>query len=127
MIDENKVIKDIKEWSEGREIKWTSESVIGLLESAPKIDEWIPCSECLPEEHDSMFAKLKGTDKWDNAMFEKISDDVNVTVEYEDGSRHVRTLHTIDGKWKSDISVVKFKVIAWKPLPESYNPRNPNE
>lgn len=84
--------------------------------------KWIPCSEYLPEEHDSMFAKFIGTDKWDNAMFEKISEDVNVTVEYENGKRRTITLHTIDGKWKTD-SIAKFKVIAWQPLPDPYQPK----
>lgn len=79
---------------------------------------WIACVDRLPEEHESIFAKLKGTNKWDSAMFEKISDEVNVTVEFEDGKRKVMTLHTCDGKWKSDIQIVKFKVIAWQPLPE---------
>ena len=78
---------------------------------------WIPCSERLPEEHDSIFAKFKNTDKWNAAMFEKISDDVNVTIEYEDGKRRTTTLHTTDGKWRSN-SIVNFKVIAWQPLPE---------
>lgn len=41
MIDEKKLIKDIKEWSQEKEIKWDSESVISLLESAPKVDKWI--------------------------------------------------------------------------------------
>lgn len=81
---------------------------------------WIPCSERLPEEHETMFVKLKGTDKWDSAMPEKISDDVNVTVEFDDGTRKTKTMHTIDGKWKTDINIVKFKVIAWQPLPETY-------
>lgn len=74
--------------------------------------EWILCSEQLPEEHDSIFAKFKGTDKWNNAMFEKISDNVNVTVEFEDRKRKTMTLHTIDGKWKTDRGIVKFEVIA---------------
>lgn len=81
---------------------------------------WIPCSEGLPEEHDSVFAKLKGTDKWSDAMFEKISDDVNVTVEFEDGTRKTMTLHTNDGKWNTNNRIVKFNVIAWQPLPEPY-------
>lgn len=81
--------------------------------------EWIACEDRLPEEHDSMFAKLKGTAKWNEAMFEKISEDVNVTVEYENGKRKTMTLHTIDGKWKTD-RIVKFKVIAWQSLPEPY-------
>ncbi len=82
---------------------------------------WIPCRERLPEEHDSMFAKFKGTEKWDSAMFEKISDDVNVTVEFENGKRKTKTLHTVDGKWNGGQRGVKFKVIAWQPLPEAYH------
>lgn len=47
---------------------------------------WIPCSSGrLPEERESIFAKYKGTDKWNDAMFEKISDVVNVTVTDEEG------------------------------------------
>ena len=76
----------------------------------------------LPEERNSMFAKWKGTDKWSESMFEKISSDVNVTVEYEDGTRQTITAHTLDGKWALPNRVVKQKVIAWRPLPESYNP-----
>lgn len=84
---------------------------------------WIYCGdgENLPEEHDSMFAKFKGTEKWDDAMFEKISDDVNVTVEYENGKRKTMTLHTIDGKWNVGQRWVKFIVIAWQPLPKPYH------
>ena len=85
---------------------------------------WIPCSEQLPEEHDSMFSKLKGTDKWSDAMFEKISDDVNATVEFEDGTRKTMTLHTNDGKWNTNNRIVKFNVIAWQPLPEPFKERD---
>ncbi len=83
-------------------------------------DGWIPVSERLPEEHDSIFAKIKGTDKWCEAMFEKTSDEVNVTIEYEDGSRKTTTSHTLDGVWKieKEQRVVKGKVAAWQPLPE---------
>lgn len=89
-------------------------------------DGWIYCGDGknLPEEHDSMFAKFKGTDKWNGAMFEKTSDDVNVTVEFEDGKRKVKTLHTIDGKWNGGNRGVKFQVIAWKPLPTEYKENN---
>ncbi len=96
-----------------------------MLEIVQEIAEeynggWIPCSERLPEEHDSMFAKLKGTDKWSDSMFEKISDDVNATVEFDDGTRKTMTLHTNDGKWNTNNRIVKFNVIAWKPLPEPF-------
>lgn len=89
-------------------------------------DGWILCEDRLPEEHESIFVKFKGTSKWNSAMFEKISDEVNVTVEFEDGKRKVMTLHTCDGKWKSDIQIVKFKVIAWQPLPEPYHYKDNN-
>lgn len=82
-------------------------------------DGWIPCSERLPGEHDSMFATLKGTSKWNDAMFEKASDDVNVTVEFEDGTRKTKTMHTVDGEWKND-SFINMEIIAWRPLPEPY-------
>lgn len=92
-----------------------------LIEEQQRIDTWIPCSERLPDEHDSIFAQFKDTDQWSGAMFEKISDDVNVTVEFENGKRKTKTLHTIDGKWSEGNRGVKFKVIAWQPLPEEYH------
>lgn len=85
---------------------------------------WIPVEDGLPEEHKSMFAKLKGTHMWNNAMFEKVSDEVNVTIELEDGTRKTTTSHTLDGKWKVEKEcVVNKKVIAWRPLPELYKPK----
>lgn len=83
-------------------------------------DKWIPCSERLPEERDSIFAEVKGTEKWNNAMFEKISDEVNVTYVLSDGTRKTMTSHTVDGKWTCEKTVIKRKVIAWQPLPEPY-------
>lgn len=83
-------------------------------------DGWIPVEERMPEERDSMFATLKGTDKWSKGMFEKISDDVNVTVEYEDGTRKTISAHTLDGQWKLPSRILKQKVIAWCPYPEPY-------
>lgn len=85
---------------------------------------WIPVEDGLPEEHKSMFAKLKGTHMWNNAMFEKVSDEVNVTIELEDGTRKTTTSHTLDGKWKVEKEcVVNKKVIAWQLLPEPYKPK----
>lgn len=112
----------------GQRLKWgssTEESEEANMERlAEDCRGWIYCGDGknLPEEHDSMFAKFKETEKWNNSMFEKISDDVNVTVEFDDGARKTKTLHTIDGKWNGGNRGVKFKVIAWQPLPESYSP-----
>lgn len=94
------------------------EQIINLQEES----RWIPVEERLPKEHDSIFAKWKGTDKWSKSMFEKTSGDVNVTVEYEDGKRKTITAHTVDGKWALPNRIIKQKVIAWRPLPDSYCP-----
>lgn len=94
-----------------------------LIDEQPIVyvnDGWIPVSERLPEEHDSIFVKFKDTDKWDDAMFEKISDSVNVTVEFECGARETKVSCTVDGKWRCEKETVKKTVIAWQPLPEAY-------
>ena len=84
--------------------------------------EWIPASGRLPREHDSIFAKLYGTDKWSNALWRTQSKEVLVTIEYEDGVRTVKSSHTTDGKWvlEKRAKLNKCKVVAWKPFPEPY-------
>lgn len=124
MIDENKLIERLQEYiisSTSGDFAHGLVTAVYVTMNQPKIGGWIPCSERLPEEHDSIFAKLKGTDKWNNAMFEKTSEEVNATIEFEDGKRKVKTLHTIDGRWSEGNRGIKFKVIAWQPLPEEYH------
>ena len=84
---------------------------------------WIPCSVAMPEERDSMFAKLKGTRKWNDSMFEKISEEVNVTISDENGDKVTTHAYTTDGKWKCDLLRFhkEYSVIAWQPLQEPYN------
>lgn len=86
-------------------------------------DGWIPCSSgILPEEHDSIFAKRKDTDKWKPTMFEKISNEVYVTISDESGNKTTAHAYTIDGKWSCELLKIyrTYKVIAWQPLPEAY-------
>ena len=84
------------------------------------VRRWIPVAERLPEEHDSIFARLNGTEKWRNGMFRRRSDNVLVTVKYEDGTVHTEQAHTTDGVWKTDYKVKEGKVVAWMPFPEPY-------
>lgn len=127
MIDKNILLDDLeraavlKAQAFGKEIgevSYNYRDIRDFIEGQPETDRWIPCSERMPEEHDSIFAKLKGTEKWRRAMFEKVSDNVNATVEFEGGERRTMTLRTTDGIWNSDNRLVKFRVIAWQPLPE---------
>lgn len=81
--------------------------------------KWIPCSERMPEEHDSIFSKFYGTEKWRDAMFRKTSKTVIITVEYRDGTRQTAPCHTIDGEWNQSMKGMG-KVLAWMPLPEPW-------
>lgn len=40
------------------------EQTLSALADEIKKDRWISTEEAMPEEHDSIFAKFKGTDKW---------------------------------------------------------------
>lgn len=85
---------------------------------------WIPCNERMPEEHDSMFARFKGTDKWRDSMFEKTSNEVAVIIADDKGDKATTHAHTSDGTWKCDIlrACPTYRVIAWQPLPAPYQP-----
>lgn len=78
---------------------------------------WIPVTERLPEEYDSIFKKYKNTDKWYAGMFEKTSDTVLVTAKYFLNTIIVKTAKLIDGKWNIGSS---YEVLAWMSLPEPY-------
>ena len=80
--------------------------------------EWIKCSDAMPNERETMFAKLKGTSKWHPSMFESMSDDVRVVLLLEDGTRIVHHSHTVDGKWDIEKSPFKRKVTHWMPNPD---------
>lgn len=144
MIDEEKLIEEITnlyneyandqtrfEREETKAIYRFIGALTYRIENMPKENEWIPINNWipievdLPPEHESMFAKLKGTDKWMDGMFENISDNVQVTVEFENGKRLVDMAHTQDGKWKlSTFKVMKpKKVVAWKPLSLPFDER----
>lgn len=90
--------------------------------------EWIPVSKKLPDEHDSIFAKLYETDVVNDMLWRTLSKEVLVTIEDENGARTVKSSHTTDGKWwiEKKTTLSKFKVIAWMPMPEPYK-ENENE
>lgn len=98
------------------ETKEEQKKVIERLEST----NWISVSERLPEEHDSIFAKFKGTDNWKRGMFEKTSKYVIATVVFDDGTVLVEQAHTTDGIWRTDKKVLGGTVVAWKDYPEPY-------
>ena len=96
------------------------ELLLSDLEQDEKENGWIPVSERLPEEHDSIFAKFKGTDNWKRGMFEKTSKYVIATVVFDDGTVLVEQAHTTDGIWRTDKKVLGGTVVAWMDYPEPY-------
>lgn len=97
-----------------------------LQELADKADSfrWISVSEKLPEEHDSIFAKLYGTDKWDSRLHRTVSNRVLVTVKCDDGTRIVKESHTRDGEWADEKKCINCKVVAWMEMPEAYKEKD---
>lgn len=96
------------------------ELLLADLEENEKENGWIPVSQRLPEEHDSIFAKFKGTDNWKRGMFEKTSKYVIATVAFDDGTVLVEQAHTADGIWRTDKKVLGGTVVAWMDFPEPY-------
>lgn len=91
------------------------------------VDEmnWIPVTERMPEEQESIFAKFakyKGTDKWRKTFWEKQSGTVLVTIICKNGEKIVTTARTVDAVWNCDhqLAIRGSKVIAWQPFPEPY-------
>lgn len=80
--------------------------------------EWIPVSEKLPDEHDSIFAKSYGTDKWDNMFWRTTSNRVIATIKYNDGTVIVKEAFTHDGEWTIEKKNINCKVVAWMEMPE---------
>lgn len=96
------------------------ELLLADLEENEKENGWISVSQRLPEEHDSIFAKFKGTDNWKRGMFEKTSKYVIATVAFDDGTVLVEQAHTTDGIWRTDKKVLGGTVVAWMDYPEPY-------
>lgn len=81
-----------------------------------EVPHWISVEERLPEEYDSIFKRYYGTNKWNDSMFLKRSNDVPVIEVYEDGSKRIGTAHTCDGQWRFNVPIINREVVAWMEL-----------
>ena len=88
-----------------------------LISNGVTVQDWVSVKDRLPDEHESLFARYKGTDKWSNAMFMTISDRVIVCAECENGKRLVKTANMVDGVWKVKDIFHPCKVTHWMPIP----------
>ena len=121
MIDEKKLIEDIE-----KEIEFAMKcnmpamvagmrQIASVIEEQPKIGEWIPCSERVPELH--------RVDMESEGEYYMISDSVIIT----DGERVSISEYEIDDGDRRGWIAHDFEeiedVIAWMPLPEPYRPK----
>lgn len=101
MIDEARLIDELKQSGMISDNEYGN-AVLDMINSQPKIGDWIPCSDRLPENIRTVILHVKEIEKptfgW-----------------YED----------MEKKWilseKDFVDLDKFTVIAWQQLPEAYH------
>lgn len=105
MIDEKKLMshieKQYREWGE----EYDAEQILGDIEDFPKVGEWIPCSERLPEINECVLISYRSLMKWDKEIY---SD--QIAIRREDGWHW----------WDELETKVKNEIVAWQSLPEPY-------
>ena len=95
--------------------------IIAYIEDMPKVGEWIPCSERMPEEHEvsePIFDPVTLAEI--DVKYHTTSDLAQVTVKDEDGERFVYFDYTVDGKWFCCNEDLGFEVLAWQPMSEPW-------
>lgn len=113
LIDADELKKDLSRFYDG---EVTAKQ---LIDGQPTVDGWISVKDRLPSEHESIFAKMYGTDKWNSAMWRMESDRVLVTIQFPDGTRTVDKGKLQDGIWRTGVSpVLPQEVTHWALWPE---------
>lgn len=111
MIDEKKLISHIenqyRQWGE----EYTAEQILGDIEDFPKVGEWIPVEERLPEEH-----KLID----DETGYYNKSDEVLCCCKNEYNEFEYWIDYTIDGEWQCS-EYLTGNEMYWQPLPQPYS------
>lgn len=114
MIDEKKLIEEIKSLQvtvnglrAGKGIlrefeKQYRESILRIIEAQPKVGEWIPYSERLPEKTGYYLVQLSRK------------------LPNEDYADRIVVLYNGEDK---EFMTYKRLIVAWMPLPEPYSPK----
>ena len=124
MIDEKKLISELNKNSIFAKVtNAADETVYNIIQRMPKVGEWIPCSERLPEERN-----------WYLAMFKEPDTDFMGLPMIADYLMGLHTNYTTEDGWIiancTDTETAeaeyykKLKCVAWMPLPEPYKEQN---
>lgn len=110
MINEEKLIEDIWKHSNNITSEWETAGILNLINQQPKVGEWIPCSERLPEcewgyETKELMYQLKNTGS------------IEIGYYGEGGNYRDRYFRTYRDLYEG---VDASAVIAWMPLPHPY-------
>lgn len=86
---------------------------------------WIPCSERLPEDYDNRFYMcVVENHEEDPPMLCQYEEDYGFGFWYDNYDEN--TLGYLDSEFKTNEELGYEKVIAWMPLPETYNKERSN-
>lgn len=116
MIDEKKLIEERPEWlnpdcvgSEEYNKGWNAcnKYWCNTIKRQPKVGEWIPCSERLPEEPEEGLTDINECDEY--------------IVMIENAKIPTAINYAGNGEWYRDGYF--YDVIAWQPLPQPFQPR----
>lgn len=96
MIDEKKLIDELKQSGMIADNSYGN-AMVDFINSQPKIGQWIPCSERLPEES------------------------LNSVIGWDEYRKRCCFVQYYDGKWHLGSKYGEaVKIIAWMPVPEPY-------
>ena len=117
MIDEEKLIKELEDWKNEspdteEEFIWNNaiNQCIREVKRQPKVGEWIPVEEGLPEEHEIVDITYV------SEIYEYKDDGDIFYIERVTGTAYYK-----DEKWFDEYDeYILEDVIAWKPRPEPY-------
>lgn len=123
MIDEKKLIEEIENTGffiaglrSGKEMlrKYLTEyrkAIVKIINNQPKVDNWIPCSERLPDGCSD--AEIEVIVSTHESYSETVIDDSGFALYYPGTNK----FHSVYG---DRLDITEY-VVAWQPLPTPYN------